>query len=119
MKEQTTQKMDELISLMERMEDLRADMDGLRLEIHEKANELKEYDKTFAASMAKIPYKGTFYSIRSKYNPDLKQRIAFVCSGKRAFGSWLKKEKVTPTDTISEAQQEKLDLLQESSESEI
>lgn len=93
MKDQTEQKMEAILSIMEKIEDAQAHMDGLKIELHEAAWELKEYDPEFAAGLAKTPYKNKFYSIRSRYNQDLKQRIAFVCAADRAFGSWLKGKK--------------------------
>lgn len=98
MKDQTEQKMEAILSIMEKIEDAQAHMDGLKIELHEAAWELKEYDPEFAAGLAKTPYKNKFYSIRSRYNQDLKQRIAFVCAADRAFGSWLKGKKKVAAD---------------------
>lgn len=93
MKDSTKEKMEELKNLLLKMEELKADMDGLKIEIHEKASELKKEDPDFVMGMSKVPYEGIYYSIRSKFNPDLKKRISFVCTANRPFGSWLKKDK--------------------------
>lgn len=93
MKDQTEQKMEAVLAIMEKIEDAQAHMDGLKIELHDAAWDLKEYDPEFVSGLTKTPYKNKFYSIRSRYNKDLKQRIAFVCAADRAFGSWLKGKK--------------------------
>lgn len=94
MKQDTEQKMEDLLSLYSKMEDLQAEMDGIKIEISEKAFELKEYDPVFVANLSKTPFKdGKYYSIKSRYSSELKERAAFLCSANRPFGSWLKKDK--------------------------
>lgn len=93
MKSNTQEKMEELLSLLDEVATLNEKISKLKLEISDKAFELQEHDPDFAASLStKTPFKNKYYSIKSRYNPDLKRRLAFITSSDRPFGSWLKKK---------------------------
>lgn len=103
MHDEAKQKMDKILALIELVDDKQAEIDQLKMEIDERSFELRESSPDFVASMStKTPYNGVFYCIKSKYNPDLKRRMYFMCSSKVAFGSWLKKNKTTKEDSSSE-----------------
>ncbi len=103
MNDDAKQKMDKILELIELVDDKQAEIDQLKIEIDERSYELRQASPEFVASMStKTPYKGVFYCIKSKYNPDLKRRMYFMCSSKVAFGSWLKKNKTTKEESPSE-----------------
>jgi predicted nucleic acid-binding Zn-ribbon protein len=102
MKSESQSKMEELLELMNKVSQLNEKISELKLEISEKAFELSEYDPDFAASLStKTPFKNKYYSIKSRYNPELKKRLAFITSSDRPFGSWLKGK--NKKSTITEA----------------
>ena len=86
--------MNSIIEKMKTLEEQGKKIEEIKTEISEIAASLKEAHSEFAAKLStKDGYNGKFYSIKSRYNNDLKKQITFVCSSPKPFGSWLKKNK--------------------------
>lgn len=84
--------MDAILGKLDEIDALHKKIEGVKLEIDLMVPDLKKKHPDFVAKLStKSGYKGKFYSIRSRYNEDLKRHVHYVCKTDKAFGSWLKK----------------------------
>lgn len=85
--------MEEIVLKIKEIEDLQHEIEQKKLAIDEIAAPLKNEHPDFVAQLStKTGYNGIFYSIRFRFNDELKRQVAYVCGSKVPFGAWLKKE---------------------------
>ena len=91
--DKTVEEMELVLSKLAEIERLEKQIEETKSSISEDLETLKTNQPEMVAMMAKVPYKGRFYSIKSRYNKSKGRHTSFITSSDVAFGSWHKKNK--------------------------